>query len=599
MEQRDCFVDELKKLKESSKEAVENLSAFSPFKTYMHVKRNVEDELLDLLGKANRLKKSQLILVCGGVGDGKSHLIAYLKDKHPDLLINFKLHNDATESFEPHKTSLDTLNDILGPFSDHKLQYGNPTKLILAINLGALNNFIDSKYKDRFQQLISYVKDKEILESTVNKNNFNIDSNFQFINFSDYHMFSLTEQGPRSQYMSQIFNKIASTEDNNTFYDSYKKYCLDCPDKGKCPIKENYEMLLKDGVKSKVIDILIEAIVKKKIIISTRSLLNFIYDLIVNSYLDSMNIQQLLITIKNMSIKNYVDYSLTSNLYQHKDLSNILYAVSELDPANIRDEKLDNLIIQLNITEDISTLFNQYVELDKDSYLGKVLNNYENIVSEFNDIKLVKDKVDLKNKLIKLFIRLYRFIPSDNELNMDDNRYLQYMKDLYFWNKGVISNLSTLYEEIKNAIYKWNGENRNESTNIFVGKNQMKYRMSQRLEIEPHLGNIHYLEDNEMYKFIPNLVLEFLGGNNGLPFIIDIDYSLYNLLKDINLGYRPNKKDKYNFISFIEFISKIMENGSQSKEIIIEDKYGNQMRSYKLIYDKTFDLYKFTEIGRV
>ena len=44
-----CLIDELKKLKESSKEAVENITNFSEFKKYMHVKRNVQDELFNII----------------------------------------------------------------------------------------------------------------------------------------------------------------------------------------------------------------------------------------------------------------------------------------------------------------------------------------------------------------------------------------------------------------------------------------------------------------------------------------------------------------------------------------------------------------------
>ena len=49
-----CLIDELKKLKESSKEAVENITNFSEFKKYMHVKRNVQDELFNIIDKSSK-----------------------------------------------------------------------------------------------------------------------------------------------------------------------------------------------------------------------------------------------------------------------------------------------------------------------------------------------------------------------------------------------------------------------------------------------------------------------------------------------------------------------------------------------------------------
>ena len=40
------LVDELKRLKKSSSEAVDNDEEFSPFKMYMHIHRSLEDDLI-------------------------------------------------------------------------------------------------------------------------------------------------------------------------------------------------------------------------------------------------------------------------------------------------------------------------------------------------------------------------------------------------------------------------------------------------------------------------------------------------------------------------------------------------------------------------
>jgi len=94
-----CLTEILKNLKESSKEAIETLDKFSDFKQYLHIERPIEKELHNLINNVNSIKSKQLILVCGSVGDGKSHLISYLKNKYQSLFNNFELHNDATESF--------------------------------------------------------------------------------------------------------------------------------------------------------------------------------------------------------------------------------------------------------------------------------------------------------------------------------------------------------------------------------------------------------------------------------------------------------------------------------------------------------------------
>ena len=47
------LADELRKLKESSKEAIEGIESFSKFKEYMHIEREVEKELKKKVESAN------------------------------------------------------------------------------------------------------------------------------------------------------------------------------------------------------------------------------------------------------------------------------------------------------------------------------------------------------------------------------------------------------------------------------------------------------------------------------------------------------------------------------------------------------------------
>ncbi|MBM6861576.1 DNA phosphorothioation-dependent restriction protein DptF, partial [Clostridium saudiense] len=69
---KNCLIQELARLKQSSKEAVEGLNTFSDFKKYMHIERDVQKELEDIIKKSVASEKGKLILVCGSVGDGKS-----------------------------------------------------------------------------------------------------------------------------------------------------------------------------------------------------------------------------------------------------------------------------------------------------------------------------------------------------------------------------------------------------------------------------------------------------------------------------------------------------------------------------------------------
>ena len=597
MIKNNCLIDELKKLKESSKEAVENITNFSDFKKYMHVKRYVQDELFNIIEKSSKSNTAKLILVCGGVGDGKSHIISYFKNNYPDMMAEFEIHNDATESFEPGKTSIDTLNDVLADFNDENIHKSNK-KFILAINLGALSNFIDSKYQDNFKNLKQYVENKKILDIDISDNSYEEDSNFQFINFSDYHIYSLTEEKAKSQYVEDIINKITQDDERNVFKNSYKSNCINCDINYKCPIKINYEMLMKESVKEKLIDILIESIVKDKLIVSTRSLLNFVYDFIVNTKLGNKNNAELKQYIDKISCEDFIRCIFVSNLFEYKELSQILHSLSKIDPINSMSEELDNIIIKLNITEDMSSVFTPYLDINGNSYLELLMSKNDVIKSEVDKIKTKAEQNKLIDKLINMFIRLHLFMPIGN-LNLDDKIYLDYMKFLYYWNKGERKKLANLYNDVKIAVYNWNGEASDGRINISIGKNQMRYKISQRLNLSADLSNIKVNESQELLKFNPSLIIGYKDEDKKISYKIDIDFNLYELLMRIKDGYRPNKNDKYNYINFVEFVNKIQKLGSQNKEVYIEDKEGLGTSNYRLVYNQEFEVFEFKNINEV
>lgn len=581
---KECLIQELSKLKESSKEAVEGLNTFSKFKTYMHVNRDVQDELQQIILAADKEESAQLILVCGSVGDGKSHIISYFKNKHSDVMSNFTLHNDATESLEPNKTSMDTLNDVLDNFSDEKIGISTE-KLILAINLGTLNNFIDSEYSKRFTVLQKYVESKKILEKSIIENRFDSSSNIQFINFSDYNLYTLKDGKVQSKYIKELINKITNPSEVNDFYNSYKENCSNCKNKDKCPIKANYELISEDNVQNAIVDLLVQCIIKKKIIISTRALLNFMYDLIIaRSYID-VNSPMFKDKIGKLKNEEYIN-SLTPNIiFDHKELSFIFNALSTLDTLNVRNKKVDDFIIKFNNSTELIEFFDHYIDYPK-GYIEKINNvNFDELEGR-----------RIKTNLLKLFIRSYYLCGKCDLFSLKDDVYENFIKYLYFWNKGDKAKLIGLYGEIKDGILKWNGEAEKNHINIFVGKTQVKYKVSEKLELKADTSSLPINKDSELIKFLTEMEIRYKGDNLDSSCSIDIDYSLYDLLIRVGNGYRPNKKDKNNFIKFIEFINKIECAGSQNNQLTFTEKNREENKKYRLEFDEEFEIYRFVEI---
>jgi len=254
------------------------------------------------------------------------------------------------------------------------------------------------------------------------------------------------------------------------------------------------------------------------------------------------------------------------------------------------------LIIKLHITDDLSSVFSNYLDLKEDGLLKDIILDHSKLNYQLDEMK-VTDQARFKKDLIKLFVRLQAFIGKEQrELNLEDQVYKKYMENLFYWNNGEAPSLSNLYEDIYSAIYKWNGEIQNDYIGLPIGKDQVRYKVSQRLVIEPYTDGLNFIDLDEYHKFIPNLILRFTNENENELCSINIDFNLYELLIRVKNGYRPNSKDKNNYINFVEFMQKIERLGNQNKEVIIEDQFGDETSRFKLTYNKNFNKFKFTTV---
>lgn len=564
-----CLVESLKVLRGSSKEAVENINAFNPFKKYMHIKRNLEDELIGIIEQARKSEHKQLVLVCGSVGDGKSHLLSYLKHEKK-VLDDFYLHNDATESLSPDMTSIETLDQVLTGFRDENIENGRNERVIIAINLGTLNNFIDSEIGGHYKKLKQYISKQEILESYTHVSAYDAHNFFQHINFSDYHLYELTKKGNHidSFYVRELMNKLVAEHEQNPFYKQYQQ-CKECRLANSCPIKHNYELLKEKQVQAAIIEVLVEAMIKHKIIISTRSLLNFFYDILVGQEFSKG-------TYINLNYedrpKAYIKSLLPNLLYTHPDYSNVLEQISKLDPMSIRSESVDEIIVRFNILDDVITLLKEHLN---DSVYIKAL--------EEMDINLrTEEQRETKKALLELFIRLYRLNGIKGKLAIEDEVYAEFINSVYSYNANDIRGLKDLYTNLMDAIFRWNGGSSKKMVGVNVGINQFHYRVSQELKIQEWIEPGEINSNELIERFVPYITVAIADEDGKRKERINVDFALFKLIRDIKNGYRPNVKDKNNFVSFVNLIERVYNYGNKKKEVVIESKNTENISRYVL-----------------
>lgn len=567
------FINKLNKLRKSSSESIDNIHSFDDFRKYMHIIRAIEIDLKAILAAVNSSDKKTLILLCGSAGDGKSHLLSYLRNSDSDNLIEgYKIFNDATESDAPDKTAIETLRDRLEDFNDENID--NPgSNAIIAINLGVLNNFIESEYASGFSLLKEYVKNSHIMISEVTKTTYVENSHFQHISFSDYHMFSLNKGEIAPEYIEALFEKIASDDENNVFYAAYTSDCSTCPLCSQCPVRMNYEFLIDSKVRHYIALMLVKVILKDKEILTTRELLNYIYDIVVAPGFDYTKFYECSTNPPDLFLKEYLKCIMPSLLFDNVDISAIMNKTRKYDPLLNRNEKEDDISIEYYVSEDITKKVKAIVEGSP----------YSAVLCDPAYIYTLNDDKTIKSKLFNVLIRIRDLM---NETGYEP-MFLKYISDLYNYNIGKTQKLANLYSDIKDAVIRWCGNE--DDDNICIDDSHKSFSIYEDIKFEPFLENIPSMSETEkIEKFLPFIVAEFKNGTD-TPIHIDIDYSLYELIEKLKSGYVQTAEDRNNHADFISFISKILKTGSLNESITILSEEGR-----KAILEKTiFGTYKF------
>ena len=534
------FLKTLSVLQSSSKESVVNADSFGQFRSYMHVQRSIELEIISLLENVQASNKPTLIMLCGSVGDGKSHLLAYIKENRPELLSNCVVHNDSTESYDPTKTSLETLERVLNEFDDDK----TPTKSsLIAINLGVLHNFYNQqKSKGKFNSLCDFIDRSGVFLQSAN--GVQDDSQFKLLNFAELKPFSLEANGPSSDFFLNIIDKITENHPLNPFYNAWLR---DQENGISTVIHQNYGLLRNPKVKESIVQILIEAMVKEKIFISTRAFYNFIYEIIVP------------VTEITQSQSNFdlIQNSLPNLLFAHPDRSQLLKALSELDPLKNRSSEKDEMITEFLLSQDKQGFINnKFADEDQNSWIPNIAG-----IGKENYLEITK-----------LLIRQTSLL-SDYESNESYRDFINY---LYAYYTGDGDKIGVLFDMLKDVVFSWNGSPMDGY--IFTGSTNKEFNIAVPVQLEEDVDETIFssMEGKaSIDRFTPYLKVGFRQNNE--RYFFELDFALFSLLKKIRKGYRPNKQDIQNALQFNELHEKIIKSAEKNNKILLLHKKTNAM----------------------
>lgn len=569
-----ALVDELNRLRKSSVDSIDSDKNFDDFKKYMHIRRALEDDLKDILRCVNASNRKTLVLLCGSAGDGKSHLLSYLKNLDEEhLLSGYKIHNDATESSSPSKTAIETLNDVLDEFSDQNID-ADGENFILAINLGVLNNFIESEYGKRFSKLRAYVQDHCILSTKIVENGYDKNSSFQHVSFADYQLYTLSADGATSEYIQQILRRIFNSTSETPFANAYYNKCSRCPLQTKCEVRYNFVFLQNENIQKYISNLLVMTIIKKKEILTTREILNYFYDIIVPQDF-SYSATSDALSNPDTAIKRFLKGITPELIFEQIGVSGLMDDVRECDPVLYRDELGDEFAVEFYVSTDVTDLIKNDLN---DTIYGEYLLEKE-IVNTIN-----MDK-DIKSCIFRLLLRIRAM--KTNSFN--DVIYNKFVKTLFLFNSGQGKKLRELYNAVEEALLQWCGiDNDNHPC---LDQDNQPYFLYEKVDFDEDLSVIPVAVDkNELQRFIPELKVGFINEKLHTNIVLNIDFLLYQMIYQLNHGYIHTTADMNSHADFIGFVKRMLKTGNAKQEVFIVASSGEKSTLKKTKFGYKFEV---------
>lgn len=540
----------LQNISDRSKEAIMNPHEFSDVKNYLHVETEIQKELEEAIKVANNSDTSQLIILCGNVGDGKSHLLSFLKNKHPEWFKNITIYNDATESNDPTRTAIETLEEELKPFNDLNID-DSTEKMVLAINIGILNNFINEmNAKGKYQKLIHFLTDTTLYKTEgINHSE---DRKMHVVSFFEHSNLKLKNNQVESFFYEEIFERLFNETENNIFYSAYLQ---DRINHNEDIVHDNYELMLNKNIREKLLFILYRIQIQYNVIISVRALNSFLYEILVPN---------------NKEEYQYSSF-LPFLLFDSQNNSEIFRAVKQLDPVTNINNNMNKKFNKINIA---------YYNSENYFETTKNLINDETLFNRF--IKLIRsiDKEPMKREMhatyIKAYLRMIYLFEESKQIT-DEKIYSEYIELLYATenfqdrmqegNKIVINQFRQL---VIDGIKKWNGSISEKS--IFIDND-----MDSNIATAVNLNLAFYSIKREGY----SIVIEFKETYRQVKHQLIIDFNLFKLLQKINYGYLLKDEDKRENVYFQQFMNSIIYKTNSLESTVIIDKETN--KKYELV----------------
>ena len=523
-----------KRLSQGSKQSVQNGQDLDAFNQYLHVKRPIEKAVRKEMDEI-RAQNGGLLLLVGSAGDGKSHMIASLKKDYPD----FKYRNDASESPAPRMEAREYLKQCLEDFNNESIATTN-TKLMVAINMGKLSEFIDEEgVKDRFHDLVACAKtlfDEDNLHHEQTER-------IRIVSFGNHQIFELypekKEEYPvDSEFIRTVLQKITQPSEENVFYKAYKESTPIGTDYD--PAYINYELLCIPAIQDAIIKFLIEAIIRYKLLLTPRELFDFVYRIVVPD------------TINEFKKNDHFFSSLMPSLLFGGGESRILKSITLLDPLKQgcidHNNKLSNLFTTVEIPDNIKYVLQ-----------GKVHQSFFDTLTQFYR----NNRNDVDN-ISKLIFRLEHLLNYHSE----SEEYREFLDVLCgYYNKDT-ERIEKLYENIICCIPHYYGSYTNDDHIVPLNIQGKDYKLFVNCKDLTPVWNPDDVDFNpeNRNQFVIEIMTRWEVKS---PLTLKVEYQLYEDLCKICKGKLTLATERDHNLLFRRFISELVLQTDFQNSILI------------------------------
>ncbi len=547
----------LTNLSQGSTDSVQSGQSLGELDNYLHIRRShIEDALCgrmdDIIAQGGGI-----ILLVGSAGDGKSHLISSIRNRDP-YKNTIKFYNDATESYSPTKTAIDTLREVLADFSDEKIE-STTTKLVLAINIGKLNAFIeDPSVQIQYSKLVYFSKPL----FTEQGNNIKETNRLKIVQFTNLQIFEFNTDDestyPVSSYFfKQFLVRITNNDYSNPFYRAFRE-SIPLDSSRTDPVVINYQLLCLDVVQDTIIKLIVEAIIRFKLMVTPRDFQDFIYSIMVFEDLDHYTDE-----------KYFLEALLPTMLFNGKR-SKIQRYLSLLDPLKYSNIEHDEQLASLFTSPEIPP---HYLDEDKLNTTAPTL------------VQKVRAMCNNNRKNIMRTTQFLFRIKHLLSYHSESEEYKNFLSTLRGFYKNDGQKINEVYQMVSNVIPRHYGSYYSPEKTVPLNIQGSHHRLFAEVQLSPDNYSSIYISQNE-FSMVLTLTWKVSSKRIALP----IDYQLFEYLTFLNNGRLSLNFESNKNMAFSHFIRQLVSYSNSSDEVTIMT---SENEKYKL--SKQFGVISFRE----